>query len=150
MTRMSPMASAPGEPNLRVSDMLDLLDELHDLVEGENRLLAGGIPASLSHTLARKSTLARRLDVSLAAMRAPGFKAATDPDDLASLVSKLQTLRVLMNDNTRMIKRSLDSTRRRIDAIMKALRSAPGRVASYGADGLERRRATQVANNRLV
>jgi hypothetical protein len=150
MTRMSPLASASDQPNLRVSDMLILLDELHDLVEGENRLLAGGIPVSLSDTLARKATLAGRLDASLKEMKAPGFKAATDRSELASLVSKLQQLRAVMNDNTRMIKRSLDSTRRRIDAIMKALRSEPGRVASYGADGLERRRSSQVANDRLA
>jgi len=150
MTRMSPLANAADQPNPQMSDMLILLDELYDLVEGENRLLSGGIPASLSDTLARKSSLAGRLDACLREMRSPGFKAAADPAELASLVSKLQRLRMLMKDNTAMIKRSLDSTRRRIDAIMKALRGEPGRVAGYGADRLERRRSNQVANDRLA
>lgn len=123
----APLADPQG-----VAPVIDLLEELHGLIATENSLLAGGLPASLARTVARKTQLASELDSWLEAMRSGALDKGSEPEDLAQLVSRLQSLRVLMGENTLAIKRSMEATSRRIDGIMRALRDQPRQAGVYG------------------
>ena len=116
----------------QVLQIIDLLEELHGVIGTENSLLAGGLPASLARTVARKTQLAGELDAWLEVMRSGEFSSGSEPEDIAQLVSRLQSLRVLMGENTLAIKRSMEATRRRIDGIMRALRDEPRPAGPYG------------------
>ena len=134
----------------KLAQMISLLDELHEVVGAENRLLATGLPASLAQTVARKTELANQLDGWLDVMRRGELvDEVSGPEDLALLISKLHSLRALMGENTVRIKRSMEATRHRIDGIMRALRS-DSRSTGYGADSLMKRPANEAAPSRLA
>lgn len=140
----------PPAATTKLRQMVDLLDELHEVVGAENRLLATGLPASLAQTVARKTELANQLDGWLDVMRRGELvDEVSGPEDLALLISKLHSLRTLMGENTLRIKRSMDATRRRIDGIMRALRSDT-RTSGYGADSRMMRPANEAAPSRLA
>ena len=134
----------------KLLQMVDLLDELHEVVGAENRLLATGLPASLAQTVARKTELANQLDGWLDVMRRGELvDEVSGPEDLALLIAKLHSLRALMGENTVRIRRSMEATRLRIDGIMRALRS-DSRSAGYGADSLMKRPANEAVPSRLA
>ena len=140
----------PAEAS-RLSQMIRLLDELHDVVRAENRLLATGLPASLAQTVARKTELANQLDGWLDVMRRGELIGdVSRPEDLATLIARLHSLRALMGENTLQIKRSMEASRRRIDAIMKALRHDGRPAGGYGADSLRHAPANQSASGRIA
>lgn len=116
----------------QVLQIIDLLEELHGVIGAENNLLAGGLPASLARTVARKTQLANELDAWLEVMRSGEFGQGSEPEEIARLVSRLQSLRVLMGENSLAIKRSMEATRRRIDGIMRALREEPKQIGMHG------------------
>jgi hypothetical protein len=119
----------------KVRQVVALLDELLGLIGAENDRLNSGLPASLGQSLARKTQLSAELDASLAAMRRGELGHRGDlPPAFGSMVERLQTLRPMMSENTRLIRASMRASRRRIDAIMKALRAAQPVRGSYGAD----------------
>jgi hypothetical protein len=124
--------TAQPEPSGQVPRIIDLLEELHGVIGAENNLLAGGLPASLARTVARKTQLANELDGWLQLMRSGEFGKGSAPEEIAELVSRLQSLRVLMGENSLAIKRSMEASRRRIDGIMRALRDEPTQAGIYG------------------
>jgi flagellar biosynthesis/type III secretory pathway chaperone len=125
----------------KVPQVIELLDELHQVVGAENQLLEAGLPASLAKTVERKTQLAAELDGWLEIMRRGELTDGTDPENIARLVARLQSLRVLMGENSLHIKRSMEATRRRIDGIMRALRNEPRQIGQYGAPIMPRRPA---------
>lgn len=143
---------AGNTPTRRKIDvMLALLDDLHLVIDEENRVLAAGLPASLAKTVTRKTALADQLDGWLAAMRRGELEEdGTEPGELAALIARLQKLRTLMGENAVAIKRSMDASRRRIDAIMRALRHEPRVARHYGPDALHRGPANDAAGSRLA
>ena len=135
----------------KIDVMLALLDDLHLVIDEENRVLAAGLPASLAKTVTRKTALADQLDGWLAAMRRGELEEdGTEPGELATLIARLQKLRTLMGENAVAIKRSMDASRRRIDAIMRALRHEPRVARHYGPDALHRGPANDAAGSRLA
>ena len=141
--------SAQRTEPLTIEAMLVLIEDLHGLIEEENGKLAMGLPASLAQTVARKTRLADELEGWLALMRQGAF-AGTDPQVLAHLVERLQSLGALMRTNTSSIKRSMEASRRRIDAIMRALRDEPRQMTGYGPNAARRPVAALPAGNRLA
>lgn len=135
----------------KLKQMISLLDELHEVVGAENRLLATGLPASLAQTVARKTELANQLDGWLEVMRRGDLvDELSRPEDLAMLIARLHSLRALMGENTLRIKRSMEASHRRIDAIMKALRSDGRQAGGYGSDTLLRAPANAPTSGRLA
>lgn len=127
-----------------------IVEDLTKLVEVENRALTDGLPAGLAQTAARKFELARALDRGLVRMGEPTFRASVQHADIGELAGRLQELRIAMGENTSLIKRSLDASRRRIDAIMRSLRNAPGRQLGYGADARRLSVTAGPSNDRQV
>lgn len=126
----------------KVTEIITLLDEMLVVIGEENGRLASGLPASLAQSVGRKTQLSADFEQFLGAMRRGEIDVhAASPDLLATLIARLKTLRPLMDDNTRLIRAAMLATRRRIDAIMQALRSEPAPVSGYGADSRIARRA---------
>ena len=140
---MSPLETRRGDAqreNFR--QVIALLDELVSIIGQENRSLLAGLPASLAQLVARKTHLAVELDRWLAAMRRGELgEPGDEPALLATLVERLRSLRALMEVNTALIRKAMRATRRRIDAIMQALRSTERVATGYGPDSMLSRRA---------
>lgn len=133
MARLSPQFAADAAAYA----MLALLDEMIVVIEEENALMAAGIPGSASHVVARKRELADVFSRWIARLRTGEVAlVGADPAIRARLLDKNEVLRRHMNANVGSLRTSLAATRRRIDAIMRAIReqSAPP-PARYGANG---------------
>lgn len=143
MTPISPHdpALARTQPRLAADAaaraMLALLDEMIVVIAEENALMATGIPGSTSHVVARKRELAETFSRWIAALRSGEIVLAKADRALrARLVERNEVLRGHMDANVGSLRASMAATRRRIDAIMRAIReqSAPP-PSRYGANG---------------
>jgi hypothetical protein len=117
--------------------MLLLLEEMIVVIAEENALMAGGIPGSTSHVVARKRALGEDFSRWIAALRRGEIVLSrADRAIRARLVEKNDLLRREMEANVGSLRASMAATRRRIDAIMRAIReqSAPP-PSRYGANG---------------
>lgn len=122
--------------NAAALEVIALVEELTQVIEAENALLAEGLPGSTSHLVQRKRELADRFTDRIAALRDKSFRLEeAEPWLQARLHEESKLLRGRMNDNVDSLRRSLAATRRRIDAIMRAIREQTPRPApGYGAD----------------
>ena len=117
--------------------MLALLDEMIVVIAEENDLMAAGIPGSTSHVVARKRELAETFSRWIASLRSGEIALAGADRVLRDrLIEKNEVLRRHMDANVGSLRASMAATRRRIDAIMRAIReqSAPP-PSRYGANG---------------
>jgi mevalonate kinase len=124
-------------PDAAARALLALLDEMIVVIAEENDLLAAGIPGSTSHVVARKRELAETFSRWIAALRSGDIVLARADRALHTrLVEKNEVLRRQMEANVGSLRASMAATRRRIDAIMRAIReqSAPP-PSRYGANG---------------
>ncbi len=130
-------ASPRQAANAAAEALLALVADLIVVIEDENALMAAGMPASTSHLVARKRELGERFSHWIAGLRSHDIK-LTQADALLRkrLIASNAVLRDHMNDNVESLRASIAATRRRIDAIMRAIREQsappPGR---YGANG---------------
>lgn len=123
--------------NAAATALLGLVDELIAVIEEENRLMAAGIPASTSHLVERKRELAGEFSHWIAGLRSREIDVVHADGALRRrLIESNEVLRLHMNDNVDSLRASISATRRRIDAIMRAIReqSAPP-PSRYGANG---------------
>lgn len=133
LARTSPRLAADAAARA----MLALLDEMIVVIAEENDLLAAGIPGSTSHVVARKRELAEALSRWIASLRS-GEIALVGADRAlrARLVERNEVLRRQMDANVGSLRASMAATRRRIDAIMRAIREQSTPPPSrYGANG---------------
>jgi hypothetical protein len=138
-------AKAIGHDNAvdgKLRQIIVLLDELIVVIGEENWSLSAGVPASLSQSVGRKTQLAERLESWCDAMRRGEIDMRlSEPALLAILIERLRTLRAAMDKNTSLIRHAMLATRRRINAIMQALRETQRVSSGYGSDTLVKRRA---------
>lgn len=123
--------------NAATQALLALVDKLIVVIDEENALMAAGIPASTSHLVARKRELAEKFSHWIAGLRRREVEVADADAPLRKrLIESNEVLRLHMNDNVESLRASIAATRRRIDAIMRAIReqSAPA-PSRYGANG---------------
>lgn len=127
------MESASAERTVR--RIIDLLDEMLKVIAGENERLKTGLPASLAQSLERKTQLSAEFEAFLLAMHRGEFdvRAAT-PHSFSEMIERLNAIRPLLDENTSLIRASMRASRRRIDAIMTALRQQNSASRGYGAD----------------
>jgi hypothetical protein len=123
--------------NAATTALLGLVDDLIVVIEAENALMATGVPASTSHLVERKRQLAGQFSNWIAGLRSRKIEVVHADSALRQrLIESNAVLRLHMNDNVESLQASIAATRRRIDAIMRAIReqsAAP--PARYGADG---------------
>lgn len=119
----------------KVTAIIVLLDELLVVIAEENDRLATGLPASLAQSVTRKTQLSTTFEGYLLTMKRGELNVLSASSGVrATLIARLQALRPLMDDNTQLIRASMRATRRRIDAIMDALRQERAPARGYGAD----------------
>ncbi len=116
--------------------LLELVDEFIVVVRAENALLERGLPASLSSVAARKMELAEAFDgwVKAAQARAFGFDQASEPVR-GTFAERLALFQRLMNENIAYLAAAIEASRRRIDAVMNAIRNEMADASPYGANG---------------
>lgn len=123
--------------NAATKALLALVDDLIVVIEEENTLMAAGIPASTSHLVERKRELAGKFSHWIAGLRSREIEVVHADSALRKrLVESNEVLRLHMNDNVESLRASIAATRRRIDAIMRAIREQSTPPPSrYGANG---------------
>lgn len=130
-------AMPPTTPDAAARALLALLDEMIVVIAEENDLMATGIPSSTSHVVARKRQLAETFSRWIAALRSGDIVLARADRALRDrLIETNEVLRRQMEANVGSLRASITATRRRIDAIMRAIREqAVPPPSRYGANG---------------
>lgn len=117
-----------------------LIDDLTDVIDDENALLAKGMPASLAGVTGRKGNLALRIQEDLAALGAAGAIAGPDRDYFEERVGLVQAK---ARENLSRLAGAIGASRRRIAAVVAAVReSEAGRPTTYGRAGSQVRSET--------
>lgn len=131
-----PQDEAAAALTAAIDDLMTLIDELNTVVDEENRVLARGLPASLSRFTARKNELAEEFErwVAVIAGR-PISLWKVDSARRERFLAAVARLHKDMDENVERLRAAIDASRRRIDAVMRAIRSEFRTASSYGADG---------------
>ena len=119
--------------NPKIVELDALIEELIAVIDDENALLASGMPASLAATTGRKSNLAGSIEASLKAIGAAG--PITDAER-AYLDQRVGFVQRLAQENLSRLAGAIGASRRRIAAVVAAVREDGASTASvYGRTG---------------
>lgn len=113
---------APTRPDPTLDHIFCLVADLIDVIEDENRLLARGIPASMTDTAQSKTRLALELDRVLADAVTCRKIAAADLEQRAVLVERIGHVESAISENVTRLAAAIQATRRRIGAVLGAIR----------------------------
>ncbi len=121
---------------LAIANLMDVMAELIKVVEAENELLYRGLPATLSDFARHKDNLTNQfVDISRNVMTGCAQDIADDIALRDQIVATGETLRLLTQENMRLLRGAMSATRRRIDSVMNAIRAEGGQPNAYGASG---------------
>lgn len=109
-----------------------LIDRLVAVIDDENALLAGGMPASLAATTGVKSNLAGSIKEHLKALGAAG--PVTDAER-AYLDERVGLVQLKARDNLSRLAGAIGASRRRIAAVVAAVRETSAVAPVYGRSG---------------
>lgn len=119
--------------NPKIVELDALIEELIAVIDDENALLASGMPASLAATTGRKSNLAASIEASLKAIGAAG--PVTDAEH-AYLDQRVGFVQGLAQENLSRLAGAIGASRRRIAAVVAAVREEGLSAApAYGRTG---------------
>lgn len=132
----SPQATTAAGASAALENLLVLLDELNAVVDEENKLLARGLPASLSTYTARKNELADEFEMWTKTIAANHLALWTaDESRRATFLGAVARLHKAMDENVERLRAAIDASRRRIDAVMRAIKAEFRAASPYGANG---------------
>ncbi len=117
-----------------VEATLELVDDLLEIIASENSMLAAGMPASASQSLAEKFRLAREFERQALAIRA-GALALESRSERARLAERARLLQAAMDENVNRLGAAIEATRRRVNAVMRAVREQVSAPTAYQANG---------------
>ena len=127
---------AAAKATAALTDLMTLVEELNTVVDDENKILARGLPASLSRFTTRKNELADEFDKWVLAVAAGHISLRiVEADRREQFLAAVARLHKNMDENVERLRAAIDASRRRIDAVMQAIRSQFRTAAPYGADG---------------
>jgi flagellar biosynthesis/type III secretory pathway chaperone len=135
-----------------MEQLLDLSYQLASVVEEENRLLAMGFPSSLAATTDEKLRLSREIEAVMADADAKRRTAAANIDQRSELARSIRRIEEAVQENSGRLEGAIHATKRRIAAVMSAVRDEVGsETKTYGSRG-RREPATKggVIRTRLV
>ena len=132
-----PSAKGPAETKLfdtgRFAELDRLIDQLISVIDDENALLATGMPASLAATTGTKSNLAGSIEEHLRALGATG---PVSPEERAYLDERVGLVQSKARDNLSRLAGAIGASRRRIAAVVAAVRETGTATATvYGRTG---------------
>jgi hypothetical protein len=128
-----------ADPAAEIESVIALVEALIDVISEENRILASGLPASLSTVSGRKQTLADSFEQHVRRIRSRelDIAAAREPRR-ARLVDRTAVLRRAMDENLDRLQTAIAASRHRVEAIMAAIREQIAPPAGYGSNGAQR------------
>ncbi len=116
--------------------IIELVERLIAVVDAENRDLAGGLPASVAAAAVDKSRLADELRRRIGTEFRRDVVVRTAPEVRSRLIERAGLLERLTQENMVRLEAAIVATRRRVDAVMRAIREQMSRDAhAYGANG---------------
>ncbi len=108
-----------------VSDFVGVMGKLRAVIEEENDFLSRGMPATLLDTTRSKGALSDELGARGAELvTGAGGEILSDPALHEQLIKASAELRALTAENRQLLDKALAASRRRIDAVMAAVRAA--------------------------
>lgn len=102
------------------------MEELKAVIEGENEVLARGLPNTILELKARKAALQAQCTALLLEVSDDVQALALDQALLDQLATVTQDMRRLTDENSKLVKEATQATRRRVDAVMAAIQMAAG------------------------
>ena len=127
-------------------DLILLMEEFMAVVAEENAMLARGLPASLSSAVVRKTELAAAFELWVQAVNARAVRLETVPAPLRKqFFERLSQFQDAMNENVARLEAAIEASRRRIEAVMSAIREEMTELSPYGANGKSRAVSTRNA-----
>jgi hypothetical protein len=148
---MRPMSRMPDGVDPRIEaaaeKLIGLIDEFIAVVTQENAMLAQGLPASLSSVTKQKHMLADAFELWVKAAQEREFRidALSEPTRKA-FVTRLEAFQHAMSENLARLEAAMEASRRRIDAVMTAIRTEMTNASPYGANGKRRSQPSQAAS----
>lgn len=119
-----------------VTALIEVMRELAEIMQAENALLKRGMPAALSDMTQRKCELADEYtDLLMVTNHRHGAVIARDPDLRNRLLGIARDLECLCRENMLRLEAAMVATRRRIDAVMAAIRKTGDDGHRYAANG---------------
>lgn len=133
MTDAKRSAEHKAPPVIRFAELDRLIDELVAVIADENALLKAGMPASLAATTGHKSNLAVAIEQQLKAISGAG---PITPVERAYLDERVGLVQALARDNLSHLAGAIGASRRRISAVVAAVRDAgTATPKGYGRNG---------------
>jgi hypothetical protein len=128
--------AAIAEINAAVAAVIDLMQRMTLVIEEENRILSQGMPASLASTSARKTELADQFEGWANRVRTAQIEIGhADIEMRAKLLNATKALRTVMEENVVRLRIAMEASRRRVEAVMSAIREQISSSSPYGANG---------------
>jgi hypothetical protein len=134
----SPARTRPSAARIDLSAerMLELLRDLIEVLETENALLAGNLPASVTRTTAAKTELAVELGRIVEDPECRRRAAALPGDQRRMLLHQIERAQSASTENLTRLAAAIEATRRRVAAVMAAIREQVAtRAPCYGGNG---------------
>ncbi len=114
-----------------VSQFVGVLQHLRTLIEEENAFLERGLPATLLDTTDRKGNLSRQYDLlGGQVVDRAADEVRADPTLQKQLLKATAELVALTEDNRELLDKALVASRRRIAAVMDAIRDSEATTPS--------------------
>ena len=115
--------AAMPEGGAAIMELFDVMDELKDVIAAENDLLDIGMPAALSELSEIKTQLAEDFqELSSEVLADYAAEIAADPALGRRIMEAGMELRALTQANLERLSSAVNATRRRIEAVMMAIR----------------------------
>lgn len=116
--------------------LLKLACALAEVVDEENRLLAMGFPTSLAATTEEKLRLARAIEEVMADPATNLRTAAASASERSLLAERIRHIQTAVTENSARLAGALEATRRRIAAVMSAVKDrVRTESVAYGSNG---------------
>jgi hypothetical protein len=123
--------------NPALDNFVGVMGKLKAIIENENEFLERGLPATLLATTKRKSVLSREYgSLSSELLDSSVDQLLADPELQVKLVAAGAELQAMTTENRALLERALFASRRRVDAVMDAVRASadasPEALDSFG------------------
>jgi hypothetical protein len=143
----TPLKKSPAA-GTSIEQLVEVIDELiHVLVE-ENEWLARGLPASRSEQISRKVELAETLKCWVDEVTSDKVSIHVGDGKLrAKLTQRMDVLKLETEQNIVRLRGAIEASRRRIDAVMAAIREQVGKSSSYSCVGRASSQMTTLGTN---
>lgn len=133
----TPMMQDQADPQGRLSArLMDVIAELTEVIQEENAIMAEGMPAGVVRTLDRKLELSDSYEELLEMLVENKPAALTaNPEFARKLMDSVLVLRQATQENLARLDAAMTASKRRVEAVMTAMRSEASVAAPYGAKG---------------